>query len=223
MIGRANTFRDLDRPFRALISLVRTPRAMPWAAIGHAVGVEYHAPKVPTIAAKGNALDCCSRCLYEARTTQEPKRAVAGIPRQAPVEELRRRGEAVARVPGGHPRHQVRKNRIIMQSSSAELSRPVGVWVCLLGKPRALPWAAICRAVGAKEGGGVARALLWAAIRRAVGAEEGRCAARALLVATIDSTCIASDSSVPKGHPIVAQGSALGLIHPGFQSPERAA
>lgn len=53
MIRRVNTSRDLDRPFRALISLVRTPRALPWAAIGHAVGVEYHAPKVQNDCSEG--------------------------------------------------------------------------------------------------------------------------------------------------------------------------
>jgi hypothetical protein len=55
----------LDRPFRAQISWFRKPRALPWAAIGRAVGAEdecavglgSYVPKVQSTVAKGSALD----------------------------------------------------------------------------------------------------------------------------------------------------------------------
>jgi hypothetical protein len=76
MMARQITSHDLERPFRALVSLVCTPRALPWAAIRRAVGAENentagdesYAPKVQTNVAKGNALDCRSRCLHESWT-----------------------------------------------------------------------------------------------------------------------------------------------------------
>jgi hypothetical protein len=65
MMTREITTHDLGRPFRALVFLIRKPRALPWAAIGRAVGAEdecagglgSYAPKVQTTVAKGNALD----------------------------------------------------------------------------------------------------------------------------------------------------------------------
>jgi hypothetical protein len=38
--GLVDMHTGLDRPFRALVFLIRKPRALPWAAIGRAVGAE---------------------------------------------------------------------------------------------------------------------------------------------------------------------------------------
>jgi len=60
MIHAATISSELDRPFRALISLSRKPRALPWAAIVRAVCAKIPKPFAPQgqpTVAKGNALD----------------------------------------------------------------------------------------------------------------------------------------------------------------------